>query len=419
MLLIFTFAALVFFHKFLDRACAAMIESIFGAFGILAGALATALRSTIVWLRRSPADEPGRVVVAAALAAGAVAVARADYRVLAQSFAMILPTESGAANLVAFSMVAVTVGAGVLAHCVRRPAQAAGCVTLACLLVGTQAVTAFTRTRQLDEARAVVDVSAPAESGTLVIAGQSPPESPAAPAPEKTLVDGFGPVVSAVVAGLLGVAQLVLAWGVVTLGGTALAWLAASPPLLLLAVPWLLLRAALGPEVRAGALAVASSFFGIFGAVGAAVLRLAPSTVTAEAHDFRLRRRRRATEAELEDLEHAAAAGMRGEAEAAIRAWKARKLAAIKRLRDAPPTVLALACADKLDNLRSIRQDRELLGNRVWIRLGRSKESQAWYYGSLARVFAGRAGVPGAAGRLFGEFVSEVGFVFGRSSLEP
>lgn len=108
-LFLLAFAALVLFHDFIGRACAAVVESAFGAGGVLIANLAAGLRSTVTWLKTSPPGEPTLVVIAAVLAAGAVAVARADFRVLTQSFDMILPAESGASALVAFSMVTVTV----------------------------------------------------------------------------------------------------------------------------------------------------------------------------------------------------------------------------------------------------------------------------------------------------------------------
>jgi hypothetical protein len=82
----------------------------------------------------------------------------------------------------------------------------------------------------------------------------------------------------------------------------------------------------MGPEVKAGVLAFVSAFFGIFGASKSAVARLAPPNATAEAHEYRQQRRRRASEAELEDAELAGAARLRGELEAAIRASESAAL---------------------------------------------------------------------------------------------
>jgi hypothetical protein len=259
------------------------------------------------------------VVVAVLLAGAAVAVARADYRVLELSFDMILPAEFGGAGLLAFSVVALTAGVGILAHCVQRPVHVAICALTAFLLVGTQAVTAYSRTRQLEEARAVVDRAAPVDDGALVIAGQQPATATSATVRKEVVIDAFGPALSAGIAGLLGAAQLLLAWGVVLLGGSAVAWFAATPVLLLLAAPWVLLRALMGPEVKAGVLALVSAFFGIFDASKSAVARLAPPNATAEAHEYRQQRRRRAIEAELEDAELAGAARLRGDLEAGIR----------------------------------------------------------------------------------------------------
>jgi hypothetical protein len=223
-------------------------------------------------------------------------------------------------------VVILTVGVGILGHCVHRPAHVAICALTALLLVGTQAVTAYSRTRQLEEARAVVGMAAPVDDGALVIAGQQPTAAPPEPVRENAAIDAFGPALSAVIAGLLGAAQLLLAWGVVLLGGSAIAWFAASPVLLLLAAPWVVLRAVMGPEVKAGVLALVSAFFGVFGAARSAMARVAPPNATAEAHEYRQQRRRRASEAELEDAELAGAARLRGDLEATIRASESAAL---------------------------------------------------------------------------------------------
>ena len=50
---------------------------------------------------------------------------------------------------------------------------------------------------------------------------------------------------------------------------------------------------------------------------------------------------------------------------------------------------LLLACADKLANMRSIKADYMVLGDKVWDRFHRGKEQQSWYYSSLIDVFDG------------------------------
>ena len=55
------------------------------------------------------------------------------------------------------------------------------------------------------------------------------------------------------------------------------------------------------------------------------------------------------------------------------------------------PEVLAVTCADKLDNLWSIREDYAKLGDKVWERFNASAEKEKWYYLTLADVFLKRA----------------------------
>lgn len=91
--------------------------------------------------------------------------------------------------------------------------------------------------------------------------------------------------------------------------------------------------------------------------------------------------------------------------------WENRKKHTIEYLKTAPMDVLLLACADKLDNIRSIKEDYESFGESVWRRFRRAKDSQEWYYRALADIFMNRAeGEPGAS--LFRQFRYEVQQVF-------
>ena len=93
--------------------------------------------------------------------------------------------------------------------------------------------------------------------------------------------------------------------------------------------------------------------------------------------------------------------------------WENRKQHTLETLRTAPTEVLLLTCADKLDNLRSIRQDLEREGDSVWSRFNRPREQQAWYHRKLAGVLVRLLdGEPGAT--LFMEFQREMDAVFGR-----
>jgi (p)ppGpp synthase/HD superfamily hydrolase len=90
-------------------------------------------------------------------------------------------------------------------------------------------------------------------------------------------------------------------------------------------------------------------------------------------------------------------------------AWRTRKTAYLRRLRDEPPAVLRISLADKLHNLRSVATDLERVGDALWQRFNAGAEGQAWYYRSLLEIF--EATVPSS--RNLPEFRGLVGEVFG------
>lgn len=63
--------------------------------------------------------------------------------------------------------------------------------------------------------------------------------------------------------------------------------------------------------------------------------------------------------------------------------WEARKKHTIEYLKTAPNDIRMVACADKLHNIRSIINDYEKDGNKVWDRFNRGKEQQEWYYTNI------------------------------------
>ena len=69
-------------------------------------------------------------------------------------------------------------------------------------------------------------------------------------------------------------------------------------------------------------------------------------------------------------------------------AWKERKQAYIDRFATANESVRRVACADKVNNIRSILADYREHGERLWERFRtKSRDDQFWYYGELLRVF--------------------------------
>lgn len=70
--------------------------------------------------------------------------------------------------------------------------------------------------------------------------------------------------------------------------------------------------------------------------------------------------------------------------------WRQRKEAFIRRLADAPASVLRVVAADKLHNARSIVVDLQDHGNAVWERFNGGMEGTLWYYRAVTQVLAGR-----------------------------
>jgi (p)ppGpp synthase/HD superfamily hydrolase len=71
--------------------------------------------------------------------------------------------------------------------------------------------------------------------------------------------------------------------------------------------------------------------------------------------------------------------------------WENRKTHTIDYLeKKADDDVLIVALADKLDNIRAIREGLERDGERFWERFNRPRESQRWYYERLESVFSTR-----------------------------
>jgi (p)ppGpp synthase/HD superfamily hydrolase len=92
--------------------------------------------------------------------------------------------------------------------------------------------------------------------------------------------------------------------------------------------------------------------------------------------------------------------------------WEMRKSHTLDTLGSTPlPEALLIALADKLDNIRAIRDGLHLDGRDVWARFNRPRSQQEWYYRGLASIFSRRVTRdPGAA--LAVEFMREVEQVF-------
>ncbi len=96
--------------------------------------------------------------------------------------------------------------------------------------------------------------------------------------------------------------------------------------------------------------------------------------------------------------------------------WETRKRHTIENLKTATTDCLLVEIADKLHNIMPIREDCAKVGESVFSRFNRPKESVRWYYQTSAEVFAGRIdGKPGAS--LVKQFTAEVQNVFGEEQV--
>ena len=72
--------------------------------------------------------------------------------------------------------------------------------------------------------------------------------------------------------------------------------------------------------------------------------------------------------------------------------WKERKLHTIHFLtHEATNHQLLVSAADKVDNLRAIRDDYDRIGEALWQRFNAGKAEQEWYYSAIAAAFKTRA----------------------------
>ncbi|WP_338453069.1 HD domain-containing protein [Niallia oryzisoli] len=89
--------------------------------------------------------------------------------------------------------------------------------------------------------------------------------------------------------------------------------------------------------------------------------------------------------------------------------WEERKKHTIERLKDATVEEVQITAADKLHNLRTIREDFKVIGEEVWNRFKRGKRDQHWYYANILKAIAPRR----SKVKLIQELEKEVKIVFG------
>ena len=68
--------------------------------------------------------------------------------------------------------------------------------------------------------------------------------------------------------------------------------------------------------------------------------------------------------------------------------WEERKKHTFEFLSQTDDTEqLMVACADKLSNVSTIKQDLDAIGDEIWTRFNRGYKQQKWYYCGLAEIF--------------------------------
>ncbi|HEV3110024.1 MAG TPA: HD domain-containing protein [Candidatus Binataceae bacterium] len=72
--------------------------------------------------------------------------------------------------------------------------------------------------------------------------------------------------------------------------------------------------------------------------------------------------------------------------------WKPRKERYIAHMREADESVLMVAAADKLANARAVMKDYRVVREDVWKRFNAPKPEQLWYYRTVTKALADRAG---------------------------
>ena len=68
-------------------------------------------------------------------------------------------------------------------------------------------------------------------------------------------------------------------------------------------------------------------------------------------------------------------------------AWRERKEAYIKHIAQAPPSVILVSAADKLQNIRAITRDYRSIGDEVWKRFKGGKSGTLWYHRALVEEY--------------------------------
>lgn len=92
--------------------------------------------------------------------------------------------------------------------------------------------------------------------------------------------------------------------------------------------------------------------------------------------------------------------------------WEKRKEFTLRKLETTSLEVRLITVADKLHNISSIYEEYLEIGEQVWKKFKRGKESQTWYYKNLVQKLCYRKDIPVNV-NLFEQFKNMVEKVFG------
>ena len=67
--------------------------------------------------------------------------------------------------------------------------------------------------------------------------------------------------------------------------------------------------------------------------------------------------------------------------------WKNNKTHTIEFIKTAEKDMKILSCADKLSNIRSMIEDKKIIGAELWKKFSAPQEEQKWYYSSMCKSF--------------------------------
>ena len=100
--------------------------------------------------------------------------------------------------------------------------------------------------------------------------------------------------------------------------------------------------------------------------------------------------------------------------------WKERKKSTLEHLEDAPMDEVVVKVSDKIDNVRSMKQEELNQGERFWDKFNASYQKQVWYHTSLTEIVGEKIEqedyeLEGSVEGIYEELKQEVGQVFDTS----